>query len=180
MGGVLIVTRHAGLVAWLAERWIVGETIAHATPENVAGRAVIGALPLHLAALAESVTVVDMPGLIAEQRGRDLTPAEMDAAGASLSTFRVTRVPVAPPPPPAPGGFVVATLREVEHDNHAGGVVVTGGERVAFPHALGDEQIAGMSWCAFVDMCIARNAPALLDNEQGEWETIDLQREACR
>lgn len=85
----LIVTRHAGLVAWLEARGIVGGSIPHATAENVAGRAVIGALPLHLAALAASVTVVDMPGLTAEQRGRDLTPAEMDAAGASLSTFIV-------------------------------------------------------------------------------------------
>lgn len=89
---IVIITRHAGLVEWLAGRGITGAVVAQATPDDVRGKRVIGALPLHLAALAESVTVVDMPGLTAEQRGRDLTAAEMDAAGAALATYRVERV----------------------------------------------------------------------------------------
>ena len=88
----VIVTRHTGLVEWLRQRGIMGEVIAHATPENVDGRDVVGALPLHLAALAESVTTVDMPNLRPDQRGQDLTPEEMDAAGASLARYTVRRV----------------------------------------------------------------------------------------
>lgn len=88
----VIITRHAGLVAWLAERGITGQVIDHATPDDVRGKHVVGALPLHLAALAERITVVDLPGLATEQRGKDLTPTEMDAAGASLETYRITKV----------------------------------------------------------------------------------------
>lgn len=121
----LIVTRHAGLVAWLANRGIVGEVIAHATAENVAGRAVIGALPLHLAALAESVTTVDMPGLTAEQRGADLCPAEMDAAGASLSTFQITKIVPRRRAPPLATEWFMTQLSETETDDHAGGVTVS-------------------------------------------------------
>lgn len=88
---VLIVTRHAGLVAWLAGRGITGRVIAQATPADVRGKRVIGVLPLHLAAEAAEVVTVDMPGLKPEQRGQDLTPAEMDAAGAYLVTYVVMR-----------------------------------------------------------------------------------------
>lgn len=96
---MIIITRHAGLVQWLADNGIVGHAIEHAAADDVSGQDVVGALPLHLAALATSVTVVDMPGLTAEQRGRDLTPAEMDAAGATLRTYTV-RESVQPGAPP--------------------------------------------------------------------------------
>ena len=87
----IIVTRHAGLVEWLAERGITGRVISQATPQDVRGKRVIGVLPLHLAAEAAEVVVVDMPRLRPEQRGQDLTPAEMDEAGAALTTYVVTR-----------------------------------------------------------------------------------------
>lgn len=87
----VIVTRHAGLVAWLEARGIAGTVIAQATPADVQGKRVIGALPLHLAALADEVIAVDLPNLSAEQRGRDLTPAEMDAAGATMTRYTVRR-----------------------------------------------------------------------------------------
>ena len=89
----VIVTRHAGLVAWLAWRGVTGEVIAHVTsPDQVAGRVVYGVLPLHLAAEAEEVVVVDMPRLPAELRGVDLTPEQMEAAGATLAHYRVERL----------------------------------------------------------------------------------------
>ena len=87
----VIVTRHVGLVAWLEARGIAGTVIAQATPADVQGKRVIGALPLHLAALADEVIAIDMPNLTAEQRGRDLTPAEMDAAGATMTRYTVRR-----------------------------------------------------------------------------------------
>ena len=88
----VIVTRHSGAVAWLAERGITGEVIAHVSdPSQVAGRAVIGSLPLHLATLTKRIGSIDMPGLRADQRGADLSPEEMDAAGAALSWYIVRR-----------------------------------------------------------------------------------------
>ena len=59
--------------------------LAHVTADDVAGKHVLGVLPLSLARHAASVTEVAMPLLRPEQRGNELTPAEMDAAGARLS-----------------------------------------------------------------------------------------------
>ena len=53
------------------------------------GKVVIGNLPNHLAALAVKVGSIDMPNLAAANRGRDLTPAEMDAAGATINWYVV-------------------------------------------------------------------------------------------
>jgi len=85
----VIVTRHAGMVEWLSLHGVEGDVIAHATPEDVRGRDVYGILPLNLAAEAFTITTVDMPGLKPEQRGQDLSPAEMDEAGATMTTYRV-------------------------------------------------------------------------------------------
>lgn len=87
----VIVTRHAGLVAWLASRGITGEVKAQVGPDDVRGKRVYGVLPLHLAAEAAEVVTVDMPDLKPEQRGQDLTPAEMDAAGAVMTAYSVRR-----------------------------------------------------------------------------------------
>lgn len=89
----LIVTRHTGMVEWLARRGITGEVKAQVTAADVRGRRVIGVLPLHLAAEAAEVVAVDMPGLTLEQRQRinDLTVVEMEAAGARMTTYVVTR-----------------------------------------------------------------------------------------
>jgi putative CRISPR-associated protein (TIGR02620 family) len=87
----VIVTRHAGLAEWLKLHGITGNVIAQATPADVRGKRVVGALPLSLAAEAAEVIGIDMPGLKPEQRGKDLTPAEMDAAGATMSTYQVLR-----------------------------------------------------------------------------------------
>lgn len=85
----IIVTRHRGVVAWLKRRGIVGEVIAHATPDEIRDRDVYGILPLHLAAEANSITVIDLPLLSTEQRGRDLNPIEMDNAGAKMIRYIV-------------------------------------------------------------------------------------------
>lgn len=89
---IIIITRHAGLVEWLRRRGIVGKVVEHATPENVKQKFVYGVLPMHLAALAEGVVVVDMPRLTPEQRGKDLTPEEMDNAGATMVQYCVIRM----------------------------------------------------------------------------------------
>lgn len=78
----IIVTRHAALVAYLREIGLIGEddydaVLSDALPHNVIGTHVItDAMPLHLAALALSVTEIalDVP---AGWRGRELTLEEM-------------------------------------------------------------------------------------------------------
>ena len=87
----VITSRHAGAIEWLRRQGIVGEVIAHATEDAVRGRHVYGALPLHMASLAAKITTIDMPNLPAEWRGRDMTPEEMDIAGATLATYVVRK-----------------------------------------------------------------------------------------
>jgi len=87
----LIVTRHPALVELLRERGLLnGESrvIAHATPEEVAGQHVIGVLPLHLAALAASITEVPL-SLPAEMRGRELTLEELRQYAGEPTTYVV-------------------------------------------------------------------------------------------
>lgn len=48
-----------------------------------------GVLPFHLAALADKVTVVDLPALPEGKRGHELTADEMDGYGATLRTYVV-------------------------------------------------------------------------------------------
>ena len=89
----LIVTRHAGAVEWLRRQGIEGEVVAHVgDPEQVRGRVVYGVLPFYLASIAAEVVTIDMPGLRQDQRGQDLSPEEMDSAGATLRTYVVTSV----------------------------------------------------------------------------------------
>lgn len=91
----VIVTRHKTLVEWLALHGITGRVIEQATPDDVRGMDVYGILPLWLAAEANSVTEVTMPGLTLEARkrvnGGDFTVAEMDEWGAHLTRFIVTK-----------------------------------------------------------------------------------------
>jgi len=86
----VIVSRHAGAVEWLRRKGIEGEVITHITdPSAVAGKIVVGNLPMHLAAAADRVGVIEMPDLPAEKRGVDLTADEMEEFGARLSWYRV-------------------------------------------------------------------------------------------
>ena len=88
----VIVTRHQGLVQWLKQHGVEGQVKAQVTAEDVRGKRVYGVLPLHIAAEAAEVITVDMPKIKQEQRGQDLSPEEMDAAGARLTTYRIIRV----------------------------------------------------------------------------------------
>lgn len=87
---VVIVSRHAGVVAWLTERGITGEVIPHVSkPEQIEGTVLYGNVPFNLAVLAARLLIVELPNLTAEQRGKDLSPTEMDEAGARLVEYRV-------------------------------------------------------------------------------------------
>ena len=89
----LIVTRHATLVEWLKLHGVTGEVMAQVTPEDVQGKHVYGILPFWLAAKADVVTEVSMPGLPLEARSRvnggDFTVQQMDEWGAEMRHFKV-------------------------------------------------------------------------------------------
>lgn len=88
-----VVTRHGGLVEYLVEEGIVEagvDVLAHATPENVEGRHVVGVLPLHLAACAETLTEIPLR-LPPELRGTELTVEQVRAFAGPAVTYSVTR-----------------------------------------------------------------------------------------
>ncbi len=86
----IIVTRHHGLVEWLKSRGISGDVLTHVADESqIRGKIVYGVLPLSLAAKCEIYVAVDMPNIRPYQRGADLSPREMDAAGAKMTRYRV-------------------------------------------------------------------------------------------
>jgi hypothetical protein len=89
---VVIVTRHKPLIQWLAAHGITGEVIEHATLDDVRGKDVFGILPLWLAAEANTVTVIQMPGISLEDRKRAIDSYSIDDMhnwGAEMRTFIV-------------------------------------------------------------------------------------------
>ena len=86
----VIVSRHPAAVAFIrCERpeLIDAPVLAEVTSDDVRGKHVIGNLPLHLAALAASVEVIEFTG--GAPRAREYGIQEMDAAGAHLSAYVV-------------------------------------------------------------------------------------------
>ena len=96
----IIVTRHPGAIAWLRTKKIEGEVIAHLDPSKLkTPTRVIGVFPITLAEelLREGHTVdtLVLPSVSPDQRGKELSPAEMDAAGASIRRVETLRtVPI--------------------------------------------------------------------------------------
>lgn len=99
-----IVTRHDGAAEWIKSKRGEATVIAHMGDDDIAaikpGDTVIGVLPLSLAASIHAaggrLEAVDLPGLRPDQRGKELSPAEMDAAGATLVGYRVERLELTP------------------------------------------------------------------------------------
>ena len=87
----IIVTRHSGLIDWLAQHGITGKVIAQATPDDVRGKYVIGVLPLSLASLADKITTVDY-NCPFDLRGVELTPQQLDDFGAKMNTYIVSKL----------------------------------------------------------------------------------------
>jgi putative CRISPR-associated protein (TIGR02620 family) len=89
---VIIVSRHPGAIAWLLEKYPELADVpikAEVTAADVVGAVVIGNLPLHLAAQALHVVVIEFTG--APPRGAEYGPEEMDKCGARLRTYYVKR-----------------------------------------------------------------------------------------
>lgn len=92
----VIVTKNQSLVAWLNDKGVNAPVLEYANPGDVAHKHVYGIVPYWMAAFAECISEVTMPGLDRFARERfnrgDLTIQEMDAAHAELVTYRVRRV----------------------------------------------------------------------------------------
>lgn len=90
----VIITRHAALVALLIERGIIQDgtpVLAHATPEEVRGRHIIGVLPLCLAAEAAMVTEIPL-SLSPEDRGKELTIERLREIAGQPRTYQVREI----------------------------------------------------------------------------------------
>ena len=88
---IIIVTRHEGLVEWLARKGITGEVKPSVTIEDIRGKHVIGALPAHIAQHAQCMTSVDYSCPF-EKRGKHLTADELEELGAKLFSYKVIPV----------------------------------------------------------------------------------------
>jgi len=95
----IIVTRHRGLLEWLYQQGLNKNipVIPHVSnPEDIRGKHVYGVLPLSLAAVCGCISEVSMPRLRPDQRGKDLSPSEMDEAGAYLVHYSPPHVLFSP------------------------------------------------------------------------------------
>lgn len=94
---IIIVSRHPAAIEFIRrEARLADDTpvLASATPADVTGAVVYGNLPLHLAALAGLVVAVEFDG--DPPRGAEYGLAEMDAAGAHLTKYRVQTIADSP------------------------------------------------------------------------------------
>jgi hypothetical protein len=90
----VVVTRHPALIQYLLKHGIVSKdarVIAHASPEDIMGRRVVGVLPLHLAALAREVTEIPL-ALRPEHRGKELSLDELEEIAQPPRTYVIDRV----------------------------------------------------------------------------------------
>ena len=86
---IIIVTRHPGAVRWLREKGYEGVVVAHLTPDQITqGNIYIGSLPLPMISIildkGSRFFLLNLPEIAFSQRGQDMTPEEMDRAGALL------------------------------------------------------------------------------------------------
>ena len=87
------VGRHPAALEWAKAHGLPEDAklvVGNATPADVEGRVVWGVVPLHLAAAAAEVHVIEFAGT--PPRGLEYGRAEMDAAGARWARYRVQRV----------------------------------------------------------------------------------------
>lgn len=104
MAVLYIVTRHEGAVQWLRSKGYDGSILPHLEREQVAGGNVyIGVLPIPMVkAILDTGSrflLLVLPDVAFSQRGRSMTPAEMDLAGAHLvEVKRIDLVSVGCPP----------------------------------------------------------------------------------
>lgn len=88
--GIIIVSRHQGAIEFIHSVMTGIEDIpiiAEASENDVAGKIVVGNIPLHLAARAAMVIAIEFSG--AAPRGAEYTLQDMIHAGAHLHAYEV-------------------------------------------------------------------------------------------
>lgn len=91
----VVVTRHNALVAYMREIGLIDETTPvypHVRGSMIEGKHVLGALPLHLMALAAKVTVVPLRNVPYHLRGQELTLEEVRMYAGPPTTYVVREV----------------------------------------------------------------------------------------
>lgn len=91
----VVVTRHNALVDYMREIGLIDETTPvypHVRGSMIEGKHVLGALPLHLMALAAKVTVVPLRNVPYHLRGQDLTLEEVRMYAGPPTTYEVRQV----------------------------------------------------------------------------------------
>ncbi len=90
--GVVIVTKLPQVVEWLRRNGIEGRVLEAATPEQVRYQSlyVAGQISMAMAAAALEVLVIETPK--GSKPIKDLTPEEMDAVGATISRYVISKV----------------------------------------------------------------------------------------
>lgn len=96
---IYIITRHVGAIEWLRKKGFNGLVFQHLESEQIlAGNIYIGVLPVPLIqeilSAGSRFYLLVLPEVSQEQRGREMTPDEMDAAGAGL--VEVKHIEVSP------------------------------------------------------------------------------------
>ena len=93
MNKPLIVSRHPGAIDWLQQYfpWLRDAEVRESvTVSDVAGRVVVGNIPLFLAAECAAYYAIEFAG--APPRGAEYGVKEMVESGARLTCYRVERV----------------------------------------------------------------------------------------
>lgn len=90
---IIIVTRHSGAIEWLRQKGFAGDVVSHLTPDQLdQGNIYIGSLPLQMISIiiekGSRFFLLDLPAVAFTQRGQEMTPDEMDRAGARLSEVK--------------------------------------------------------------------------------------------
>jgi len=96
---IIIVTRHAGAIDWLRAKGFGGDVVTHLTAKMIQpGNTYIGVLPLpiiqQILDAGSRFYLLVIPEVTLAQRDCEMTPVEMDAAGAKL--VEVKRIEVMP------------------------------------------------------------------------------------
>ena len=88
----IIITRHKGLVEYLAQQGIKGAVVlSHATEKDVTGRDVIGVLPLRLACLTQRFVEVSLT-IPLELRGVEMTLEQIKSCKPVLQEYVINKI----------------------------------------------------------------------------------------
>ena len=90
----IVVTRYKGLVDYLLELKLIEEktkVLAHAQPEDIKGKHVLGVLPLWLSCHAAKITEIQLR-LPAEKRGKELSLEEVKFHALAPRTYTVKEI----------------------------------------------------------------------------------------